>query len=119
MKKPKFLSIMVIFSLLLCIIYGVVAVVFQWITGTEISPTLTERWFQVFGIEIAGTTLIYIVKRVTSIWRIQDRIKLKKEEGFKLKESDFDLHDTSDYFVHDDPIYDDGDDNFDENDLMG
>lgn len=117
MKKPKFLSIMVIASLLLCIAFGAVAILFQWITGTEISPTLTEKWFQVFGIEIAGSTLIYIVKRVTSIWRVQDRIELKKKEGFELKESDFDLNESQDYFVHDDPIYDE--DTFDENNLMG
>jgi hypothetical protein len=83
---------MVIGSLLLCIAFGAVAIIFQWITGTEISPTLTEKWFQVFGVEIAGSTLIYIVKRITSIWRVQDRIELKKKEGFELKESDFDLN---------------------------
>lgn len=109
MKKPNFLSVMVIASLLLCILYGAAAYLFQWITGTELSPTLTEKWYEVFGIEIAGTTLIYIVKRVTSIWRVQDRIKLKEEKGFKLKESDFDLHESTDYFVHDDPIYDEDD----------
>ena len=117
MKKPKFLSIMVLFSLLLCVVYGVIAILFQRETGEELSPTLTEKWYEVFGVEIAGTTLIYIVKRITSIWRVQDRIEMKKKEGFELKESDFDLNDSPDYFVHDDPIYDE--DSYDENNLMG
>lgn len=115
MKKPKFLSIMVIASLLLCIVYGAVAIVFQWIKGEEVSPTLTERWFQVFGIEIAGSTLIYIVKRITSIWRIEDKIELKKKNGFELKESDFDTGESfGSYYISDDPIYDE-----DESELMG
>lgn len=111
MKKFNFLSAMVIASLLLCIIYGVVAIVFQWFRGEEISPTLTEHWFQVFGIEIAGTTLIYIVKRVTSIWRVQDRITMKKEEGFELKESDFDLP-SNDSVVFDEDFYDESDNTY-------
>jgi flagellar basal body-associated protein FliL len=45
MKKPKFISIMVIISLLLCVIYGGTAVLFQYYTGEELSPTLTENWF--------------------------------------------------------------------------
>ena len=114
MKKHKFLSMMVVASLLLCVLYGVIAIIFQWITGSELSPTLTEKWFQIFGIEIGGTTLIYIVKRIVSIWRIEDKIELKKKEGFELKESDFDTgSEYPSYFVSDDPTYDD------ESDLMG
>lgn len=109
MKKPKFITIMVIFSLLLCVIYGAIAIYFQYRTGEEISPTLTERWYQVFGIEIAGTTIIYIVKRISKILEIKDKINLKKEHGFDPKESDFDTHNNQDDFVSDDPVYDDSD----------
>lgn len=108
MKKPKFVSVMVIFSLLLCVIYGVAAIGFQYFTGEELSPTLTENWFQVFGIEIAGTTIIYIVKRISKILETKDRIDLKKEHNLKITEKDFpnQSSDLTDY-DSDDPTYDD------------
>lgn len=89
MNKLNFLSIMVIISLALCVLFGIIGVIFQAATGQELSPTLVENWFKVFGTEIAATGIIYIVKRITSIWRVEDKIKLKKDNGFELKESDF------------------------------
>lgn len=89
MKKIKFLSLMVILSLLLCVLYGIVAIIFQYETGGELSPTLTENWYKVFGIEIAGTTIIYIVKRVSKYLEIKDKIKLKKENGIEITKEDF------------------------------
>lgn len=108
MKKPKFISIMVILSLLLCVIYGGAAVLFQYYTGEELSPTLTENWFQVFGIEIAGTTIIYIVKRISKILETKDRIDLKKEHNLEITEKDFPSSSSDSVdFVTDDPTYDD------------
>lgn len=89
MKKIKFLSLMVILSLLLCVLYGIIAVIFQYKTGGELSPTLTENWYKVFGVEIAGTTIIYIVKRISNYLEIKDKIKLKKENGIEITEDDF------------------------------
>lgn len=101
MENLNFLSMMVIVSLALCVIFGIIGVAFQGITGQELSPTLVENWFKVFGTEIAATGVIYIVKRVTSIWRIEDKIKLKKDNGFELKESDFGVGNNE--YVYDSP----------------
>lgn len=97
-KKPNFLSVMVILSLLACMIYGVVAILFQYFTGDELSPTLTENWYLVFGVEIAGTTLIYITKRITSIWRVEDKLKLKKE--YEIEITDRDFNSNSEYYEY-------------------
>lgn len=89
MEKPKFISVMVVASLILCVLYGIVATIFQYKTGGELSPTLTENWYKVFGVEIAGTTIIYIVKRISKYLEIKDKIKLKKENGIEITEDDF------------------------------
>ena len=99
--KIKFTSIMVVISLLLCVVYGAVAVAYQYTTGQEISPTLTDKWFQVFGIEIAGTVAIYITKRITSIDKLKDKITLKKELGLEVTEKDFDQNNGYDYYSDD------------------
>ena len=79
---------------------------FQFQTGQELSPTLTENWYKVFGIEIAGTTIIYMTKRITSIWKIEDKIELKKKNGFPIEPEDFKSSDDScDYYENDVEIY--------------
>ena len=89
MKKPKFTSVMVIASLLLCAVYGAVAIWFQYHSGEELSPTLTENWFKVFGIEIAGTTVIAITKKITSMEKIKEKIQLKKDNSIEITPKDF------------------------------
>lgn len=55
-----------------------------------------------------------MTKRITSILKIEDKIKLKKDSGFEPKESDFDgiieSGDAQSMYVEDDPTYESSDD---------
>lgn len=103
-NKPKFTSIMVIASLLLCAIYGAVAIWFQLRMGEEISPTLTENWFRVFGIEIAGTTIIAVTKKITAMDKIKEKLQLKKDNNIEITDKDFKESDS--YSDYDNDYYD-------------
>lgn len=65
---PKFLDKIVIASIGLTILGGLIAVIFQWVTGMELSPTLIQYWFTVFGIELGATTLITLTKTLTKTY---------------------------------------------------
>lgn len=88
MKKPKFLTIMVILSIVNCMIYGGVAIYYQYTTGTELSPTLTQEWFKLFGTEIVGTIILYLGKKFFEIGKIRDKIGYITELGFKPEKED-------------------------------
>ena len=50
------------FSLIMVIIYAVIAIIFQFITHEELSPTLTTCFMAVFGGEVLAAALIKIFK---------------------------------------------------------
>jgi hypothetical protein len=85
----KFLSVIVVASIILCIICGIVAVVFQAVSGEELSPTLVDNWYTVFGIELGATALIQITKTITDEIKRRNKIKHMTENGIEPKHSDF------------------------------
>ena len=72
-------------------------------TGEELSPTLTENWYKVFGIEIAGTTIIAVTKKITAMDKIKEKIQLKKDNNVEVTNQDFKESNS-----YDDTFYDDG-----------
>ena len=85
----KFLSVIVVISIILCVIGGVVSVIFQTTTGVELSPTLIDKWYTVFGIELGASAVIQIAKIVTDELKRRNRIAHMKENGIQPKHSDF------------------------------
>lgn len=58
----KTLTKFLIFSIAAIVVYSVVAIIFQAITGNELSPTLTTCVFGFFGTEIAAVSFIKVFK---------------------------------------------------------
>lgn len=85
----KFLEKVVISSLVLCVVYAVVAIVFQALTGSELSSTLTERWYTVFGIELLSTAVITTAKTIANKTNIINKIELMKQNGIMPEREDF------------------------------
>ena len=52
MKKGKFSKLIVVLSVLLILIYTVVAFVLQFATQTEVSATLTTCFYSFFAVEM-------------------------------------------------------------------
>lgn len=48
------------FCFILTMVYAVIAIVFQAVTGNELSPTLTQWFYTFFGIEIGASAFIKI-----------------------------------------------------------
>ena len=71
-KKALFgardLTRFIIFSFAMTIIYTIIAITFQMITGEALSDTLTTCFFAVYGGEVLSCALIKV-------------FKLKKEDG--------------------------------------
>lgn len=61
-KKIPSLTKFVVFSLAMVIIYTITAIVYQWISGQEISSTLTTCYFACFAGEVLSASLIKIFK---------------------------------------------------------
>lgn len=66
-KKLSDIDKYLIFSFAVIILYTITAIIFQWVTGIELSTSLTVGVYGFFGGEI---TLLAMIKR----------LKLKKEE---------------------------------------
>lgn len=75
--------------MILCVLYGVIAVAFQAITGLELSPTLTDKWYLVFGTELAAAAFIQITKLCTNKIKLKNKIEYMKENDIKLEREDF------------------------------
>ena len=86
---PKFLDKIVIASIGLTILGGLIAVIFQWATGMELSPTLIQYWFTVFGIELGATTLITLTKTITKTY--EKKVELQLMNKYKITPSKEDL----------------------------
>ncbi|MBE6311491.1 MAG: hypothetical protein E7080_10650 [Bacteroidales bacterium] len=102
----KFLSLIVIASIALCVIGGIIAVTFQAITGVELSSTLIDRWFTVFGVELGAAALIQITKIVTDELKRRNRVNHMKENGIEPKRSDFNNGENNYYDNFMDSSYD-------------
>ena len=66
MTKKKFSKIMVIISIVIPLIYSIIAIVYQFRTGNEMSSTLTTWIFTFYGVELLATAGIKISETVKS-----------------------------------------------------
>lgn len=60
-SRLKKSDIVLICSIVAVVVYTIAAIVLQWHTSVEISPTLTEKWYQFWTIEIVALSGIKIV----------------------------------------------------------
>lgn len=61
-RKMRSLTKFVVFSLAMIILYTVTAIVYQWVSGQELSSTLTTCYFACFSGEVLSASLIKIFK---------------------------------------------------------
>lgn len=61
-KHIPSLTKFVVFSLSMVILYTIIAIVYQWVSGSELSPTLTTCYFACLGGEVLSASLIKIFK---------------------------------------------------------
>lgn len=61
-RKMRSLTKFVVFSLVMIILYTITAIVYQWVSGQELSSTLTTCYFGCFAGEILSSSLIKIFK---------------------------------------------------------
>lgn len=54
-------DLVLICSIVAVVVYTIAAIILQWHTSVEISPTLTEKWYQFWTIEIVALSGIKIV----------------------------------------------------------
>jgi hypothetical protein len=103
----KFLTISVILSFLACIAFTVVCLVMTR-NGYEVSDSLIQWFFTVFGVEFATAGAIQIVKYRVKKQEVQDYIEELKQNGFELTKTDFKTKNNDDYYYYND--YTEGDD---------
>lgn len=89
----KFLTLSVVLSFIACLIFTVVIIVCNCL-GVEISDTLIQWFFTVFGVEFAAAAAIKISKHTIEKQTIKERVQMIKDEGLEVEKSD--LTDNSD-----------------------
>lgn len=72
----KYMKKIVLLSITLCVVYLPIYCICAKL-GIELSDTLTEKWFTVFGVELGATALIKVFETIKDM---RDRRLSKKEE---------------------------------------
>ena len=60
--KRKVSNIMLVLICIMIITYTVANFILQYFTSVEVSPTLTEKWFTFWGVELIALTAIKTAK---------------------------------------------------------
>lgn len=92
----KFLTLSVIVSLILCVLFTGVVIVLECM-GVEVSDTLIQYFFTVFGVEFAATAAIKISKHTIEKQKVKDRVEQIKENNLPLEKEDLKTSDNDDY----------------------
>lgn len=104
----KFLTVSVIASLILCVLFTITVLILNCM-GIEVSDTLIQYFFTVFGIEFSATAAIKISKHIVDRQKVKDKIDLLKENNLEIEKSDLSTDENS----YDDTVYyDTGDDTY-------
>ena len=92
----KFLTLSVIISLILCVLFTGVVIALECM-GIEVSDTLIQYFFTVFGVEFAATAAIKISKHTIEKQKVKDRVEQIKENNLPLEKEDLKTSDNDDY----------------------
>lgn len=81
MKKLKKVSNIVLIAACVAVVsYAAVAVIAHFVTGIELSPTLTTAWFSFWGVEIIALATI---KNCKTKHHLEDTEDIPDEEDFE------------------------------------
>ena len=58
----RFMKRVLVFCFLALIVFSTVAIVYQCTTGQELSPTLVQWFYTVFGVELAASAFLKIAE---------------------------------------------------------
>lgn len=83
----KFLTVSVVLSFFVCVVFTVVVIVCNCL-AIEISDTLIQWFFTVFGVEFAAAAAIKISKHTIERQKIKERVQMIKDEGLEVEKSD-------------------------------
>ena len=92
----NFLKVSVVLSFVSCLAFAVVCIVLNYM-GIDISDTLIEWFFKVFGVEFAATASIQIVKYSIKKAQVKDKLSLIKENGLEVEKKDLEVSKSNDY----------------------
>lgn len=100
----QFLTLSVILCFVSCIAFAVVVLVFN-ANGIDVSDSLIEWFFKVFGVEFAAAAAIRISKYTIEKAKTKDKIKLIKENDLPLDKEDLTVSDDEDYDFEDGTVF--------------
>ena len=87
----KYMKKVVLACLVASIIYVIVAIIFQVVTGEELSPTLTDCFLRGVIVELSATALIKVGEGWIDSFRIKHMADYRKnnpfEDGFEFDDS--------------------------------
>ncbi len=92
----KFLTLSVIISLILCVLFTGVVIALECV-GIEVSDTLIQYFFTVFGVEFAATAAIKISKHTIEKQKVKDKIEQIKENNLTVEKEDLRQDSSDDY----------------------
>lgn len=92
----KFLTLSVIISLILCVLFTGIVIALECV-GIEVSDTLIQYFFTVFGIEFAATAAIKISKHTIEKQKVKDKIEQIKENNLTVEKEDLRQDSSDDY----------------------
>lgn len=58
----RFMKRILVFCFLAMIVFSIIAIVYQCVTGQELSSTLIQWFYTVFGVELAASALLKIAE---------------------------------------------------------
>lgn len=58
----RFMKRILVFCFVVMIAFSIVAIAYQCVTGQELSPTLVQWYYTVFGVELAASALLKIAE---------------------------------------------------------
>lgn len=96
----KFLTLSVIASFLVCLIFGTVCIVLG-VLGYEVSDTLIRCFFSVFGLEFGAAAAIKISKHQIKKQEVKFGIENMKENNLEITKDDVKIKNTNEFDSYD------------------
>lgn len=100
----NFLKVSVALALLACLIFTVVVLIMNE-RGVEVSDTLIQWFFTVFGVEFASTAAIKIAKYRIKKQETEDKIETLKQNDLPIDKTDIGSPESDEYEYDDNTFY--------------
>ena len=92
----NFLKASIILSFASCLIFAGVCIVLNCL-GIEVSDTLIEWFFKVFGVEFAAAAAVRMSKYIIEKQKVKDKVALIKENNLEVEKEDLETSKSDQY----------------------